>query len=118
MTRLAKHALLTTVFGLVVSGVVQADGGDGRAIVGAWRTVVTLYNCQTGNPTAPPFPGLITFNDGGTMSEWGLRQGQNPALRSPGHGVWQREHDWQNYSFAVMFYRYDANGVFLGPQRI
>ena len=70
---------------------------------------------------APPLGslhGLFTFNDGGTMAEYGIAPGQSPALRSPGHGAWQREHGWQDFSFAFTFYRYDASGVFLGSQRV
>ena len=53
------------------------------------------------------------------MSEYGISpgQGQTPALRSPGHGVWQRLHG-RNYSFKFVFLRYDANGVFIGSQKI
>jgi hypothetical protein len=32
--------------------------------------------------------------------------------------VWQREHGWQDYSLTFTYYRYDANGVFLGSQRV
>ena len=53
-----------------------------------------------------------------SMSEYGIGPGSSPALRSPGHGVWQREHGWQEYSFAFTFYRYDASGVFLGSQKV
>ena len=52
------------------------------------------------------------------MSEFGVGPGSSPALRSPGHGVWQREQGWQNYSFAFTYYRYDASGVFIGSQRV
>ena len=52
------------------------------------------------------------------MSEYGIGPGSSPALRSPGHGVWQREHGWQEYSFAFTYYRYDASGVFLGSQKV
>ena len=52
------------------------------------------------------------------MAEYGIGPGSSPALRSPGHGVWQRRHGWQVYSFAFTFYRYDASGVLLGSQRI
>ena len=52
------------------------------------------------------------------MSEYGIGPGSSPALRSPGHGVWQREHGSHDYSFAVTFYRYDASGVFIGSQKI
>ena len=88
-----------------------------RTIQGVWRTAVTPRNCQTGVAILT-LSGLFTFNQGGTMAEYGIGPGSSPALRSPGHGVWQREHGWQDYSFAFTFYRYDASGVFLGSQRV
>jgi hypothetical protein len=91
----------------------------GRTLVGAWRTVVTLVNCQTGAPIgAPPIIGLSTFNRGGTMSEWGIGPGSSPALRGPSAGVWQREHGWRDYSFTFIHYRYDASGAFVGSQKV
>jgi len=92
--------------------------GVHRTIQGAWRTMVTGVDCQTGVPLGAPFPGLFTFNKGGTMSEYGIGPGSNPALRSPGHGVWQHEHGWQNYSYAFTYYRYDSSGVFIGSQKV
>ena len=90
-----------------------------RTIEGVWRTAVTLLNCQTGQPVGvPPFPGLFTFHDDGTMSEFGIGPGSSPALRSPGHGVWQREHGWQDYSYTFMYYRYNSSGVFIGSQKV
>jgi len=108
-------ALVAAVTGPVATGFAQ--NASPRTIRGVWRTVVTRYDCQTGAPFAP-LAGLFTFNQGGTMSEYGIGPGSSPALRSPGHGVWHREHGWQQYSLAFTFYRYDATGVFLGPQRI
>jgi len=89
-----------------------------RTIAGVWRTVVTPRNCQTGAPVAPSLRGLFTFNEGGTMSEYGIGPGASPALRSPGHGVWQREQGWQHYSYVFTYYRYDASGVFIGSQKV
>ncbi len=90
-------------------------------IEGVWRTAVTPRNCQTGDPipNISPIRGLFTFNEGGTMAEYGIGPGQTPALRSPGHGVWdqQRRHRG-NYSFTFIYNRYDASGVFLGVQKI
>jgi hypothetical protein len=88
-----------------------------RTIQGVWRTVVTPQDCLTGQPF-PSLQGLFTFNQGGTMSEYGIGPGSSPALRSPGHGVWQREPGWQDYSFAFTYYRYNASGVFLGSQKV
>lgn len=88
-----------------------------RTIRGVWRTVVTPRNCQTDAPF-PSLQGVFTFDQGGTMSEYGIGPGASPALRSPGHGVWQREHSWQDYSLAFTFYRYDASGVLLGSRKV
>ena len=92
--------------------------GVHRTIQGAWRTMVTGVACQTGGPLGTPFPGLFTFNEGGTLSEYGIGPGSSPALRSPGHGVWQHEQGWQNYSYAFTYYRYDSSGVFIGSQKV
>jgi hypothetical protein len=89
-----------------------------RTIQGVWRTMVTPVNCQTGDPLGPPFPGLFTFNKDGTMSEYGIGPGSSPALRSPGHGVWEHGQGWQDYSFTFTFYRYNASGVFIGSQKV
>jgi hypothetical protein len=88
-----------------------------RTIQGVWRTAVTPRNCQTGEAILT-LSGLFTFNQGGTMAEYGIGPGSSPALRSPGHGVWQREHGWQDYSFAFTYYRYNASGAFLGSQKV
>ena len=98
----------------------ESSNARKRTIVGVWRTVVTPRDCQTGDPipNVPPIQGLFTFNKGGTMSEYGIGPGQTPALRSPGHGIWQREKGWQDYSFKFTFLRYNASGVFIGSQKI
>jgi len=95
----------------------SSNAGE-RTIAGVWRTLVTPRNCQTGEPVAASFPGLFTFNAHGTMSEYGIGPGSSPALRSPGHGVWQREHSWHDYAFAFTYYRYNAAGVFIGSQKV
>ncbi len=97
-----------------------------RGIVGAWRTAVTQRNCQTGLPLGPAFRGLFTFNQGGTMSEYGIGPGSSPALRSPGHGVWEQisgggriySSVFRNYSSVFVINRYDASGVFISSQKI
>ena len=95
----------------------ESSTANTRTIQGVWRTVVTPRNCQTDDPF-PSLAGLFTFNQGGTMAEYGIGPGASPALRSPGHGVWRREHGWQDYSFAFTFYRYNASGILLGSQKV
>jgi hypothetical protein len=91
--------------------------GTTRTLTGAWRTVVTPESCQTGEQFTP-LSGLFTFNEGGTMAEFGIGPGQSPALRSPGHGVWAKTHGGQEFSFAFTFYRYSAAGILVGSQRV
>ena len=52
------------------------------------------------------------------MAEYGISPGQSPALRSPGHGLWQREHSFHDYSLKFTFLRYNVSGVFIRTQKI
>ena len=108
---------LVAAIALGTSGVASAQAPE-RTIQGVWRTTVTPVNCDSGDPLGPPFPGLFTFNMGGTMSEYGIGPGSSPALRSPGHGLWEHEQSWQDYSYTFTYYRYDASGVFIGSQKV
>ena len=87
-----------------------------KSIVGVWETVVTVRNCETGAPLAPEFQGLSTYNSGGTYTE--SSGGGNPVLRSPGHGIWERENGWRNYSLKFVFLRFSPTGVLIGKQRV
>lgn len=80
-----------------------------QSIQGAWRTVVTPVNCQTGEPVAPAFQGLLGFHDGGTLSG-------TSTVVTVAYGGWQRERGWQNYSFAFTNFRFNSSGVFIGSQ--
>ncbi len=91
----------------------KTNGQQSSALVGVWRNTITLRNCQTGNQIAT-FQGLLTFHEGGTMSEFG---GINPVLRSPGHGVWQASNSFHP-TFAFIFLRFNADGTYAGTQII
>ena len=91
----------------------KTNGQQSSALVGVWRNTITLRNCQTGNQIAT-FQGLLTFHEGGTMSEFG---GINPVLRSPGHGVWQASNPFHP-TFAFTYLRFNADGTFAGTQRV
>ena len=116
-----KFIILSIGSALMVAPLMSfaSSHADKRTIVGAWRTTVTVVNCQTGQPVgAPTISGLSTFHHGGTMSEFGVGPGSSPALRSPSHGVWEREHGWHDYLFTFIHYRYDTNGSLIGSQKV
>jgi hypothetical protein len=110
-------AALTVAFSFALGQAPERTMSE-RTIQGVWRTMVTPVNCQTGDPLGPPFAGLFTFNKGGSMAEYGIGPGGSPALRSPGHGVWEQAHGWQDYSYAFTYYRYNSSGVFIGSQKV
>lgn len=110
-------AALTVALSFASAQTADETQSSHGTIRGVWRTMVTPVNCETGGALVPAFPGLFTFHKGGTMSEYGIGPGSNPALRSPGHGLWQRVND-EHYSFTFIFYRYDTSGIFIGSQKI
>jgi len=106
---------LLLVGGVQLFGSGQNSGRHQRSIEGAWRTTITIRNCQTGAPITT-FQGLQTFNEGGTVAE--TATGVPPSMRTPGHGVWSREQGWQHYSFAFMYDRFNADGTYAGSQKV
>ena len=111
-----KCGIIMTVVILMISVVpvtaqsLTAQGeAPERSLVGVWLTQVTRRNCDTGEPIATNRTQL-TFAEGGTFLE---TIGPSTS-RSPGNGIWKREHGWNEYSYALRFMRYDAAGVFVG----
>jgi hypothetical protein len=89
----------------------EAEKQESQSLVGTWQTVVTPRNCQTGDPVAPAFPGLLTFSEGGTLT------GTSTAVSSV-YGVWEQMRSRRNYSFAFISLRYSPTGTFIGTQKV
>lgn len=85
-------------------------------IVGAWETIVTPRNCETGEQVAPSFNGLITFNEGGTIAEYAASP--TALYRTPGHGIWVSNVAAGNYSMRFSFISLTSTGVPVGRMRI
>ncbi|MEP7214453.1 MAG: hypothetical protein ABI791_15355 [Acidobacteriota bacterium] len=108
--------VVTSVFAAILIGigssaVAAQEWKGGRTLVGTWQTVVTPRICATGAPLPVTFPGILTFEQGGTMT------GTSTAVSSV-YGVWERLRGYSEYSFASISQRYSAAGVFLGNRRI
>jgi hypothetical protein len=115
---LIKQTLIIALAVIAPLAATSVFGQEKRNIEGVWQTAVTPVNCATNTPFPVTIRGLFTFNMGGTMAEYGIAPGQTPALRSPGHGVWQRALGWSAYSFTFIFRRYDGTGAIIGSQKI
>jgi hypothetical protein len=85
-------------------------------LVGAWETTVNPVNCTTGEPAGPPCYGVITFNEGGTIAEFGA----NPAVpyRTPGHGIWASTGGGNSYIMKFSFLPLTPAGAPVGRMRV
>ncbi len=115
-------AMLACGFGLllIVERGTAAHSGDwdreGRSLEGTWVVTVTQHACPNGPAIAPPFTSLLTFNAGGTMTETTNNPMFFPALRGPGHGVWEHtgRHTYSADSLAFI----TVNGALAKTQKI
>jgi len=98
--------------------VYASDGGDGpNGLAGTWQVQVTLRNCQSGAPIGAPFYSLLTFADGGTLTESTANPLFYPAVRGPGQGVWSRNRHGKQYSASSIAF-ITMNGGLVKTQKI
>jgi hypothetical protein len=90
--RFTTEAVVLAMGMLMMGAVgVRAHAEDHDAsLVGTWLFQVSIVNCATGASIGEPFYSLLTFNEGGTMTETTANPMFYPAERGPGHGVWSR----------------------------
>jgi hypothetical protein len=121
-SRIVAYGILVITVALSVSQA-SANGRDDerrKGLQGVWRVTITPRICATGVPLpAAASEALYTFHKDGTMSVWA----QNSTIhttRSPSHGLWRREHGWNEYAFRFVHLRYSLSmppvGAFLGRQ--
>ena len=81
-----------------------------QTLQGTWRVTRTSVDCITGQDILS-FPAIMTFNQGGTYTGYGVPPGGDPGQGTE-YGVWQREPGNHNYSVRVVSYAYSAEGDF------
>lgn len=93
----------------------EEEGRSGaRKLEGTWRVQVTIRVCQTGAEIRT-FPSLVTFARGGTMTE--TPTAASPALRGPGHGVWEQT-GAHTYNQVFEAFTFNPAGAWTGTQRV
>ena len=92
----------------------EKSEGQGRKLEGTWRVQVTIRVCQTG-VAIRTFPSLVTFAQGGTMTE--TTSAASPALRGPGHGVWEHR-GGRTYTSVMEAFTFNPAGIWTGTQRV
>jgi hypothetical protein len=83
---------------VLVGALLQTFGGNAAArsnregrLQGTWRVQVNPRNCQTGAPI-PSFAVLLSFAQGGTLTEVMNSQALLPGQRTTGLGLWSHTH--------------------------
>jgi hypothetical protein len=74
------------------TGLAQSKRSATRNIEGTWFVQITLRNCAT-NASLGSFNSLVTFHDGGTITESTSSPAFAIGQRGPGHGDWAFEGD-------------------------
>ena len=70
-----------------------------KDLVGTWRMKITPYDCATG-AERPAFRSMLSFEEGGTLTEAALSPAFQPGQRGPGHGNWNATGD---HTYNVVF---------------
>jgi hypothetical protein len=83
---------------VLVGALLQTFGGNAAArsnregrLQGTWRVQLNPRNCQTGAPI-PSFAVLLSFAQGGTLTEVMNSQALLPGQRTTGLGLWSHTH--------------------------
>jgi hypothetical protein len=87
-----------------------------QTLQGTWRVTRYAVDCITGQDLLS-FPAIMTFNQGGTYTGYGVLPGGDPGQGTE-YGVWQREPGSHNYSVRAVSYAYTAEGDFDGRAEI
>lgn len=89
--RMVAAVLAITGALVLVSGLTTVAQSQAVALQGTWGVLVTLRDCATTAPLGPPFNSLVTFAEGGTLSESPGGVAYAPGQRSSGHGGWAHQ---------------------------
>jgi hypothetical protein len=79
-------------------------------IRGLWNVSVTPIDCSTGDPLAPAFGSLLSFNADGTESEDTNNPALQPGQRSTAFGVWKQksENKYEMNTYALIVFGTDG----------
>lgn len=113
METIRKRGFLALAISLALApamaGAQQPPAGA-AGITGTWNHQLTIRNCATGAAIAQAST-TSSYVDGGVYLE--VAPAPNPALRTPGIGVWTYVGN-QKYEMSMKYFRYNPDGSFAG----
>src|SRR3954471_23853213 len=110
-TSKALAVVILTIVLVAAGGRTAIASGSRDGLEGAWTVQVTLRDCVTNAALGAPFNSLVSFHEGGTLSETAGSLGFAAGQRSPGHGAWTREgrHTFLQRMIALIVFDTPAN---------
>jgi hypothetical protein len=84
----AAAAVVLLVSSSSVALAAAGHSPERKSVEGAWFVRVTLRACDT-NASLGSFLSLVSFHEGGTLSETTTSPAFAVGQRSPGHGAWE-----------------------------
>src|SRR5688572_22097081 len=75
---------------LLASASLASAQNDPPTLQGVWGIVLQQRDCATHAPIGPPFRALVTYEDGGTLTESSAAPAFQPGQRSASHGTWSK----------------------------
>ena len=81
--------MATAVSAAALLMMVETAAAQAR-LEGVWGVTIQRRDCQTTAALGPPVRALVTFNQGGTLTETNGALAFSPDQRSIGHGTWSQ----------------------------
>src|SRR5919108_5203721 len=113
---LSRSLALSVMLTLIVVQVLvfaQDTSAQARKLVGTWRTELTVFDCQTGEPTGATAQILETYLPGGAM----LQSSNTNVFRTPAYGIWKHTTE-RNFLTSFTFFRFNTDGTQAGRSDI
>jgi hypothetical protein len=92
----------------------SSEAARARRIEGVWDVMVTIRDCQTGDPITT-VRARNMFIRGGTLTELNARG--NPNRRSPSFGTWHIDNEG-TYSAVFTYSRFNPDGTFFQTVKV
>jgi len=105
----SKLAVRTAIGSALILAAVPAPA-SAKDIRGLWNVSVTPVDCSSGDPLAPAFSSLLSFNEGGTETEDTNNPALQPGQRSTAFGVWKQksENKYEMNTYALIVFGTDG----------
>jgi hypothetical protein len=112
----AALAVFATILSLTPTAQAQSQQSS-FGMVGTWSVTVILHRAGdcNGPAIAAPFPSMVMFSRGGTVTESTFNQAFEPGQRGTGLGVWWLNNDGTYSATDIAYILFTSSNYSPGP---